>query len=220
MWNTISEHALEDSVWGTVDSEAVAAQLDLEHLQSVFAKKKKVKPTEVAKPTSTKKTKVTTLSADRAKNCEIMLSSIKIPLEEVKQALEIFDAHHVLTEEQLEGIANFVPTAEEAAAVKAYEGDRSMLYKADRFFLEMIQIDRLAECLKVCLFRRGYLKEVQAIQAQCGTVIQACSEIRSSRKLAKVLEYVLALGNALNRGTSRSRASGFKLDGLLKFMNT
>ena len=45
------------------DSEAVAAQLDLEHLQSVFAKKKKVKPTEVAKPASTKKTKVTTLSA-------------------------------------------------------------------------------------------------------------------------------------------------------------
>ena len=35
-----------------------------------------------------------------------------------------------------------------------------------------------------------------------------------------MLEYILALGNHLNKGTARGQATGFKLDGLLKFTET
>lgn len=47
-------------------------------------------------------------------------------------------------------------------------------------------------------------RDVAALQKQSAVVSQAADEIRSSRKLARVLEYILALGNALNRGTSRA----------------
>ena len=35
-----------------------------------------------------------------------------------------------------------------------------------------------------------------------------------------MLEYILALGNHLNKGTSRGMAGGFKLEGLIKFTET
>ena len=37
---------------------------------------------------------------------------------------------------------------------------------------------------------------------------------------AQVLEYILALGNHLNKGTARAMAGGFKLEGLIKFTET
>ena len=45
-------------------------------------------------------------------------------------------------------------------------------------------------------------------------------QILESATLTGVLEYMLALGNTLNKGTARSQASGFKLEGLLKFVET
>ena len=35
-----------------------------------------------------------------------------------------------------------------------------------------------------------------------------------------MLEYILALGNHLNKGTARGMAGGFKLEGLIKFTET
>jgi len=223
LWNTISEHAVEDSVWGTVDAEEVLAKLDLSDIDNVFAKKKATKATgdgdaKPANPTG-KKQKVSVLNASRSKNVEIMLSSIKISIEEVREALILYNVKSSLSDDNLDGIGKNIPSDEEAKAVREYD-DPGLMSKADRYFLEILKVPNLGQAVSVSLFRSGFEKETKAVRAQGSIVIQACQEIRGSRKLAKVLEYVLALGNALNRGTSRGKASGFKLDGLLKFMNT
>ncbi|GKD17913.1 formin-like protein 6, partial [Tanacetum coccineum] len=44
--------------------------------------------------------------------------------------------------------------------------------------------------------------------------------IMSSVKLRRVMQTILSLGNALNQGTSRGQAAGFKLDSLLKLNDT
>ncbi|KAH9604263.1 hypothetical protein KSS87_005667, partial [Heliosperma pusillum] len=47
-----------------------------------------------------------------------------------------------------------------------------------------------------------------------------CEQIRTSVKLKRVMQTILSLGNALNQGTARGSAVGFRLDSLLKLTDT
>jgi hypothetical protein len=48
----------------------------------------------------------------------------------------------------------------------------------------------------------------------------ACEEIKSSKKLAKMLELVLLLGNVLNSGSRNGQAVGFEISYLTKLSST
>ena len=48
------------------------------------------------------------------------------------------------------------------------------------------------------------------------TVLETCNEIINSKKFRTVMEYILAVGNYLNGGTSRGGAHGFKISSLTK----
>lgn len=50
--------------------------------------------------------------------------------------------------------------------------------------------------------------------------IQFCSQVRNSVKLKRIMQTILSLGNALNHGTARGSAVGFRLDSLLKLTDT
>jgi hypothetical protein len=41
-----------------------------------------------------------------------------------------------------------------------------------------------------------------------------------SKNLAKILKKMLAVGNAMNQGSKKGKASGFTLDSLLQIINT
>lgn len=48
------------------------------------------------------------------------------------------------------------------------------------------------------------------------SVLQTCTEIIHSKKFQTVMEYVLAIGNYLNGGTSRGGIHGFQISSLPK----
>jgi hypothetical protein len=50
-------------------------------------------------------------------------------------------------------------------------------------------------------------------------VIEACNEVISSDKLARVLQKMLAVGNIMNQGTFRGNATGFTVDSLVRMIN-
>jgi len=51
------------------------------------------------------------------------------------------------------------------------------------------------------------------------SVILSCEEVKGSRKLKKLLQLVLSLGNYMNRG-GRGGASGFRLASLTRLADT
>jgi len=81
-------------------------------------------------------------------------------------------------------------------------------------------VESLPTVLQISSLRLAFDARIDQVEAETKLLISARHQIKGSQKLAKVLEYVLALGNHLNRGTSRGACYGFKLDGLLKFMET
>lgn len=48
----------------------------------------------------------------------------------------------------------------------------------------------------------------------------ACEEVKKSRKLAKILEIILLIGNIMNTGSKNAQAVGFDISYLPKLSNT
>ncbi|KAL0733922.1 hypothetical protein Bca4012_010132 [Brassica carinata] len=72
-----------------------------------------------------------------------------------------------------------------------------------KFFLELLKVPRVETKLRVFSYK-----------------IQFHSQVRGSAKLKRIMQTILSLGNALNHGTARGSAIGFRLDSLLKLTDT
>ncbi|KAH9798787.1 Formin-like protein 18 [Citrus sinensis] len=72
-----------------------------------------------------------------------------------------------------------------------------------KFFLELMKVPRVESKLRVFSFK-----------------IQFQTQVRNSIKLKRIMQTILSLGNALNHGTARGSAVGFRLDSLLKLTDT
>lgn len=221
-WNTLSDHVAADSVWGSIDADGEASgNFDVEDIEKQFAKKKASepkKPEDVA--AAKKKEKVNIIDAGRSRNIEIMLSTIKLTNEDIAAALMQYDKNNFFSASQLQNLEKYVPTEDDRKRLLRYDGDESKLGKADKFMRSICNVPRLQERLTVMSVRSAFEVNVRDIKKLVDVVLSASGQIRSSKKLTKVLEYILALGNHLNKGTARGQATGFKLDGLLKFTET
>ncbi|KAG6493834.1 hypothetical protein ZIOFF_048837 [Zingiber officinale] len=58
--------------------------------------------------------------------------------------------------------------------------------------------------------------KVADLRINLNTINSVAKEIRGSVKLKRIMQAILSLGNALNQGTARGSAIGFRLDSLLK----
>ena len=58
------------------------------------------------------------------------------------------------------------------------------------------------------------------LKSKIRTVTQALLELQTSKKLIKLLELILALGNYMNNNGNRGNAAGFRLNSLIRIQDT
>lgn len=163
--------------------------------------------------------KVHLIDMRRANNCEIMLTKVKMPLPDVLSAILALDGS-ILDVDQVENLIKFCPTKEEMDTLKGYTGDKEKLGKCELFFLEMMRVPRVESKLRVFSFKLQFATQVGDLRKGLNIVNNASKEVRESLKLRQIMQTILSLGNALNQGTARGSAIGFKLDSLLKLTDT
>jgi len=221
-WNTLSHHAAAESVWGSM--EDVSQDYDVDDIEKQFAKKKsapKKSEDQLAEDAKRKaKEKTSMIDSNRSRNIEIMLSTMKLTHEDIASALASYDKNHFFSASQITSLQKYIPTEADKEKLLGFAGEDGRLSKADRFMRALSAIPRMAEKLEAMSFRNAFEAEMGGLKKLVHVVTQASNQIKSSKKLTKVLEYILALGNHLNKGTARGQATGFKLDGLLKFTET
>ncbi|XP_065848811.1 formin-like protein 17 [Euphorbia lathyris] len=83
-----------------------------------------------------------------------------------------------------------------------------------------MQVPRIESKLRVFSFKMQFLTQISDLRRSLNVVNCATEEIRSSEKLKRIMQTILSLGNALNQGTARGAAIGFRLDSLLKLTDT
>ena len=113
-----------------------------------------------------------------------------------------------------------VPTSEEAELLRAYDGDPSALGSTERYFAELITIPRLEARLRSWVVQMSFDAKVSDLQQRQQLLQGSLIALRECEPMHTALGALLALGNALNAGTARENASGFKLDASLAQIGT
>ncbi|KAK3019968.1 hypothetical protein RJ639_003015 [Escallonia herrerae] len=218
--------AIQGSLWADSqrqENQSRAPEIDISELESLFSaasasdgagKGAVRRGSKITKPE-----KVQLVDLQRAKNCEIMLTKVKIPLPYVINAILALDSS-ALDIDQVENLIKFCPTKEEMEMLKNYSGDKDMLGKCEQFLMELMKVPRVESKLRVFSFTITFSSQVNDLKCNLNTISDAAREVKDSAKLRQIMQTILTLGNALNQGTARGSAIGFKLDSLLKLSDT
>ncbi|XP_010478596.1 PREDICTED: formin-like protein 14 [Camelina sativa] len=223
-WSKVTRPA-KGSLWADTqkqENQQRAPEIDISELESLFSA---VSDTTAKKNTGrrgssiSKPEKVQLVDLRRANNCEIMLTKIKIPLPDMLSAVLALDSS-ALDIDQVENLIKFCPTKEEMEMLRNYTGDKEMLGKCEQFFMELMKVPRIEAKLRVFGFKITFASQVDELKSCLNIINAATKEVKESAKLRQIMQTILTLGNALNQGTARGSAVGFKLDSLLKLSDT
>ncbi|XP_057415738.1 formin-like protein 13 isoform X2 [Lotus japonicus] len=223
-WLKLSK-AVQGSLWDETQKSGEASkapEIDMSELESLFSAAvpssgaKKSNTQSSAKP---KSDKVQLIEHRRAYNCEIMLSKVKVPLHDLMNSvLELEES--ALDSDQVENLIKFCPTKEEMEIIKSYDGEKEKLGRCEQFFMALMKVPRVESKLRVFSFKIQFHSQVSDLRNSLNVVNSASEEIRNSVKFKRIMQTILSLGNALNQGTTRGSAIGFRLDSLLKLTET
>ncbi|KAF8730124.1 hypothetical protein HU200_017095 [Digitaria exilis] len=219
-WVKVSR-ATQGSLWAETqksDEASRAPEIDISELESLFsvtmpnmeAKRQRQHPS-----VATKQEKVHLIDLQRSKNCEIMLRNIKMPLPDLMGSVLALD-DSIVDGDQVDYLIKFCPTKEEMELLKGYTGKKENLGNCEQFFMEMMKVPRVESKLRILSFKIKFVTQVADLKNSLSTINSVAEEVRSSVKLKRVMQTILSLGNALNQGTARGAAVGFRLDSLLK----
>lgn len=116
----------------------------------------------------------------------------------------------------------FMPTESEVKVLRQYERERRPmdgLTDEDRFMMLFSKIERLPQRMTIMAFMGNFTDSLQMLTPQLHAIIAASVSIKSSQKLKKILEIILALGNYMN-SSKRGAVYGFKLQSLDLLLET
>eukprot|EP01096_Ripella_sp_DP13-Kostka_P014378 TRINITY_DN647_c0_g1_i1.p1 TRINITY_DN647_c0_g1~~TRINITY_DN647_c0_g1_i1.p1 ORF type:complete len:1074 (+),score=617.15 TRINITY_DN647_c0_g1_i1:530-3751(+) len=226
-WNKIEGKNAANTIWEkTIDDEKIMGSLNISELEMLFTavhKKEEVPAAGDAGDSESssgaraaKKQTIMLLDHRRANNVPIVLSRFgRLSYDEIKTAILTLN-EDVLTSENLNALKELVPTPEEVEILKEYSGDLEQLGKAERFFMTIMDIPKLALRLNSFSIRQSFLKKTEVLKESLTIIRKATKEIQSSRLFPRILELILAIGNYMNGNTNRGGAFGFKMETLTK----
>ncbi|KAF8822748.1 formin FRM1, partial [Cardiosporidium cionae] len=209
----------DEETVGTIFKMSSPAKLELGYVEEAFAKLAPSKKVESKRP------KVVQLLPDskRAYNMNIALAKFNnYTFQELREA--IIDINpKILSVDATETLLNFVPTAEETNALKAYldsGGDLSVVDRPEQFVAAMMGVPLMLQRLDAHLFALQFRELYESSFSPLEKVCEACDAIADCNNFSVLLFAVLDFGNKLNEGdTQRGNAQGFKPSTLSKLVD-
>jgi len=162
--------------------------------------------------------KVQLLDQKRSTDVGIVMKVITDALQgkELRDALLEVD-ENLLSLEVLKRVLKITPTAEERALLTGFSGDVLTLDRPEQMMRTLAHIPRLEGRLVSMMFKQQLEVDLEEVMLRPVDKLRAaCEAVRDCKELHALFRIVLDVGNALNAGTSKGNAVGFKLSTLLK----
>ncbi|XP_015415294.1 PREDICTED: formin-like protein 2 [Myotis davidii] len=224
-WVALKPNQINGTVFNEIDDERILEDLNVDEFEEIFKTKAQGPAIDLSsskqKITQKGSNKVTLLEANRAKNLAITLRKAGKTADEICKAIHVFDLK-TLPVDFVECLMRFLPTENEVKVLRLYERERKPLENLsdeDRFMMQFSKIERLLQKMTIMAFIGNFAESVQMLTPQLHSVIAASVSIKSSQKLKKILEIILALGNYMN-SSKRGAVYGFKLQSLDLLLDT
>lgn len=224
-WQALKPNQVTGTVFNELDDEQVLGELNMEIFEEQFKTRAQANPADLSKVK--KKTlqkapsKTTLIEANKAKNLAITLRKGGMDPSKICTAIENYDQQS-LSVDFLELLEHFIPSDYEMKLLLNYEKDGRPLDELtdeDRFILRFGKIPRLKQRINTLIFMGNFPETVKRLQPQLNSIIAASMSIKSSVKLKKILEIVLAFGNYMN-SSKRGAVYGFRLQSLDLLLET
>ncbi|XP_026861897.2 delphilin isoform X3 [Electrophorus electricus] len=167
-----------------------------------------------------KKDLVEILSHKKAYNASILIAHLKLSPEELRQVLMTMTTER-LEPAHIKQLLLYAPDDEEVKQFQQYNQDPAKLTEPDQFVLQMLLVPEYKTRLRSLLFKTTLQEKTEEMRAGYECIYKASLELRNSKKLAKILEFVLAMGNYLNNGQPKTnKPTGFKINFLTELSTT
>uniref|UniRef100_A0A286XG07 Formin like 2 n=1 Tax=Cavia porcellus TaxID=10141 RepID=A0A286XG07_CAVPO len=224
-WVALKPNQINGTVFNEIDDERILEDLNVDEFEEIFKTKAQGPAIDLSsskqKMTQKGSNKVTLLEANRAKNLAITLRKAGKTADEICKAIHVFDLK-TLPVDFVECLMRFLPTENEVKVLRLYERERKPLENLsdeDRFMMQFSKIERLMQKMTIMAFIGNFAESIQMLTPQLHAIIAASVSIKSSQKLKKILEIILALGNYMN-SSKRGAVYGFKLQSLDLLLDT
>uniref|UniRef100_A0A8D0H684 Grid2 interacting protein n=1 Tax=Sphenodon punctatus TaxID=8508 RepID=A0A8D0H684_SPHPU len=214
----------EGTIWGQLgedsDYDKLSDMVKYLDLELHFGTQKPTKPSLLPESFIKKKDVVEILSHKKAYNTSILIAHLKLSPLELRQILMTMESSR-LEASHIKQLLLYAPDAEEVQQYDRYQGSASKLTEPDQFVLQMLSVPEYKTRLRSLYFKTTLQEKTEEIKASYECVYKASLELKSSKKLAKILEFVLAMGNYLNNGQPKTnKTTGFKINFLTELNTT
>ncbi|MFT7801070.1 formin-like protein 3 isoform X1 [Arapaima gigas] len=224
-WTALKPNQIKGTVFSELDDERVLKELELDKFEELFKTKAQGPAVSIccskSKMSNKAINRVTLLDINRSKNLAITLHKAGKSTEEICRAIQMFDLK-ALPVDFVECLMRFLPTEAENKLLRQYERDwrpLEQLSEEDRFMLHFSKIERLTQRMTIMAFVGNFADNVNMLTPQLNAIIAASASVKSSSKLKRMLEIILALGNYMN-SSKRGSVYGFKLQSLDLLLDT
>uniref|UniRef100_A0A8D3AVQ4 Glutamate receptor, ionotropic, delta 2 (Grid2) interacting protein, a n=1 Tax=Scophthalmus maximus TaxID=52904 RepID=A0A8D3AVQ4_SCOMX len=167
-----------------------------------------------------KKDVIEILSHKKAYNASILIAHLKLSPAELRQMLMTMVTDR-LEPAHIKQLLLYAPDAEEVKKYEEYRQDPGKLSEPDQFVLQMLSVPEYKTRLQSLLFKCSLQEKTEELRGAYDCICKASVELKTSKKLAKILEFVLAMGNYLNNSQPKTnKTTGFKINFLTELSTT
>ncbi|CDQ83436.1 unnamed protein product [Oncorhynchus mykiss] len=150
----------------------------------------------------------------------ILIAHLKLSPGELRQVLMTMSTDR-LEPAHIKQLLLYAPDDQEVKQYQCFDQNSAKLSDPDQFVLQMLMVPEYKTRLRSLHFKTALQEKTEEMKAGYEWIYRASIELRSSKKLAKILEFVLAMGNYLNNGQPKTnKTTGFKINFLTELSTT
>ncbi|XP_057321996.1 uncharacterized protein LOC130665560 [Microplitis mediator] len=230
-WNKIPNHKVigKRNIWSLVANEhqnSPMADLDWAEMEGLFCQQAPpiLPPATYTSSSGTgldterrrrEPMEIALLDGKRSLNVNIFLKQFRSSNEDIIQLIRD-GGHDHIGAEKLRGLLKILPEVDELEMLKSFDGDKSKLGNAEKFFLQLIQVPNYKLRIECMLLKEEFAANMNYLEPSIDSMILAGKGLMTNKQLQEVLYMVLVAGNFLNSGGYAGNAAGVKLSSLQK----
>ncbi|XP_063991076.1 uncharacterized protein Form3 isoform X2 [Diachasmimorpha longicaudata] len=229
-WNKIPNHKVvgKKNIWSLVANEhqnSPMADLDWAEMEGLFCQQvPPIIPQSITVSSSygsdaerrrREPAEIVLLDGKRSLNVNIFLKQFRSSNEDIIQLIKE-GGHDDIGAEKLRGLLKILPEIDELEMLKCFDGEKSKLGNAEKFFLQLIQVPNYKLRIECMLLKEEFAANMSYLEPSINSMILAGEDLMINKPLQEMLYMVLVAGNFLNSGGYAGNAAGVKLSSLQK----